>query len=59
MKVEELKEKVKSDFGDIDLLINNAGLIPYKTLFEQSYESIEKLNSVNINAVEFVSTQKC
>lgn len=52
----KLKGNLTSEFGEVDILVNNAGLISYQTLFEQSYKQIEKLSSVNVNGVIFVST---
>ncbi|KAG5684727.1 hypothetical protein PVAND_013941 [Polypedilum vanderplanki] len=56
-EVIEFKKKLDEEFGDIDILVNNAGIVSYKSIAEQSFEEIEKLTSVNINSVMFMT--KC
>jgi all-trans-retinol dehydrogenase (NAD+) len=56
-EITELKKQVNEEFGDVFILVNNAGLIPYKTVSELTYEEIEKLTSVNVNSVMFMT--KC
>ncbi|KAG5676035.1 hypothetical protein PVAND_005890 [Polypedilum vanderplanki] len=56
-EVLKFKQKLSEEFGDIDILVNNAGIISYKSIIEQSFEEIEKLTGVNINAVMFMT--KC
>ena len=56
--IQKLRSDIESDFGcDVDILINNAGLIPYKSFLDQSYEEITKVTAVNVNAVYMMT--KC
>jgi NADP-dependent 3-hydroxy acid dehydrogenase YdfG len=50
----KLKQNIIDDLGEVDILINNAGLIPYKTIFNQSAEELERLTRVNFNSVMLV-----
>lgn len=54
-----LREILTTEFGLIDIIVNNAGLIPYKSIFEQTSDEIETLNKVNLNSVIFVSKYIC
>ena len=47
-------EKVKKEVGDIDILINNAGIVSGKKLFDCQDELIEKTMAVNCNALFYV-----
>ena len=51
----KMKQDLLEEFKFIDIVVNNAGLIPYKTIFEQSSAEIETLTKVNFNSVIFVS----
>ena len=46
----EVAHKVKTDVGDIDVLVNNAGIVTGKSLFESSDVSIERVMAVNTNS---------
>lgn len=54
-EITTMKSKIYEEFGKLDILINNAGLISYKTLQEQSSAEIERLFKVNVNSVTLVS----
>lgn len=53
-EISQLKIDVLTDMGEVDILINNAGIIPYKTIFQQSAEELERLTRVNLNSVMLV-----
>jgi all-trans-retinol dehydrogenase (NAD+) len=46
-KVYEVAERVKSDLGPVDILINNAGIVSGKSLLETPDERIVKLFEIN------------
>ena len=48
-------EKVKSEVGNVDILINNAGIVTGKKLFDCPDELMERTMAVNCNALLFVS----
>ena len=45
------KEEVLSRYGSIDILINNAGVVAWKPLREQSFEEIEDQVRVNLEGL--------
>lgn len=50
VEVEKLKEDIESSLGTVDILINNAGLMPLVSLCEGSSEDVQKLIDVNLTA---------
>lgn len=46
-EIESFKNQVYEDFGKVDILINNAGIISYSTIFKESINFIDKLIKVN------------
>ncbi|MDR3554786.1 MAG: SDR family oxidoreductase [Syntrophobacteraceae bacterium] len=46
-EIATVAEKVKADFGKVDILINNAGIVSGKTFLETTDEQIEKGMAVN------------
>jgi NAD(P)-dependent dehydrogenase (short-subunit alcohol dehydrogenase family) len=50
-----LKKEILEDIGEVDFLVNNAGIIDCRTLLEQPPEDIERIIKVNINGVILVS----
>lgn len=55
VEIEKLKLDISSDLGEVDILINNAGVIPYKSILDQTEEELERLTKVNFNSVLLVS----
>ena len=53
-EIESLRDQIASDFGNVDILINNAGLIPFASLIDQKASEIEKLFKVNVNSTVLV-----
>ena len=56
-EIYDTAKKVKSEVGDIDILINNAGIVTGKKLFYCPDELMELTMAVNCNALLFVSKQ--
>lgn len=50
-----LKEKIKADLGDVDILINNAGLLARVSLLQGNPEDILRIMKVNLIAHFWVS----
>lgn len=53
-----LTEKIESEFGRLDILVNNAAIIIRERLSEQSYEQWQKAFNVNVAGV-FLATKYC
>lgn len=51
--VQVLAETAKSKFGRCDILINNAGIYPFQSFSEMSFEDWHKVFSVNLDALFF------
>lgn len=51
-----LKEKIKADLGEVDILINNAGLLPRVSLLEGNPEDILRIVKVNLIGYFWVSS---
>lgn len=49
-----LKKKILRDLGEVDILINNAGSISYKTIFAQTAEELERQTKINFSSVVLV-----
>lgn len=50
-QTEELSKKTEKKFGRIDILINNAGIFPFKKLLEMKEEDWDKVLNVNLKGV--------
>jgi NAD(P)-dependent dehydrogenase (short-subunit alcohol dehydrogenase family) len=50
-QVDQMVARCRSEFGRIDVLVNNAGLAPLSAVAEMSDELFQQVNAVNINAV--------
>lgn len=55
-QVAEAFEKVKEEFGSLDILANNAGISASQSLYDYAPEDFAKIMDLNINAV-FVCSQ--
>ena len=49
--IQALAEAVKSQFGRCDILINNAGIYPFQSFAEMSFEDWRKILSVDLDAL--------
>lgn len=49
--IKDAVDKVAARFGEISVLINNAGVVVWKHLFEQSFENIEQQVRINIEGL--------
>lgn len=50
-ELEEAAQAVKQNFGNIDILFNNAGIVTGKPFLKQSTEEIHKTLAINVEAV--------
>lgn len=48
--IASLKDRIINDFGTLDILLNNAGIISYSTMFHESEELIKNMSLVNLVA---------
>lgn len=53
--VEQLRIKIENDLGAVDILINNAALMPLMSLREGSHQEVRRIVDVNITANYIVS----
>jgi len=53
--VENMVSKVKADLGSIDILINNAGIVPRYKLMETDEDTWNKAMDINVNGTFFCS----
>lgn len=51
-----LKEKIQADLGEVDILINNAALLPKISLLQGNPEDILRIFKVNLVAYFYVSS---
>jgi len=56
-EIESVAKRVLKDFGRVDILINNAGIVMGKTLVDTPAKAIEKVMSINADAV--MTTTRC
>lgn len=49
-QVAELYRQVKRDLGTVDVLINNAGLVPLMSFQERKPEDVQRIMDVNVMA---------
>ena len=56
LQIQETAKKVKYEHGNIDILINNAGIVVGKYFHEHTAEEIEKTMMINANAPMHVTT---
>lgn len=47
-QVEELYQSVKRDLGTVDVLVNNAGIVPLMSFQERSPEDVQRIMDVNV-----------
>lgn len=49
-EIEPFYVQINEELGPVDILINNAGLIPFKSLQDDTIDNLERLIRVNINS---------
>lgn len=55
-EVQLVRERIENEIGEVDVLINNAGLLPEISLLEGTAGDIEKIISVNLVSSFWVSS---
>lgn len=55
-EVEDALDKVKSTFGSLDIMVNNAGISSRETLYEYKPEEIAQIMNLNVTSV-FICSQ--
>lgn len=53
--VQTLRKQIELDLGTVDILINNAGLIPFLSLREGTEREIQRIVEVNLTSNFYVS----
>lgn len=53
--VESLHEKIRTDIGIVDILVNNVGICPSVSLREEHWTDVDRILRVNINSHVWVS----
>lgn len=53
--MERLKERVHSEMGKVDVLVNNAGIVLGGTFWELTYDQIKKIIDVDLYGVVFMT----
>jgi all-trans-retinol dehydrogenase (NAD+) len=48
--VKILKEQVENEMGHVDILINNAGILPLLSLREGTEEQVQRIVDVNLTS---------
>ena len=56
VQIQETAKKIKDEHGNIDILINNAGIVVGKYFHEHTAEEIEKTMMINANAPMHITT---
>lgn len=54
-----LAEKVSVQVGDVNILINNAGIMPCKPVLRHSEKEIKTMMDINVNGILWVSGILC
>jgi len=57
--IEKLVDDVLRQYGRIDVLVNNAGMMPLKNIEETTYEEIDEVLNINLKAVFYLSKLVC
>lgn len=50
VEIEALKEKIKTDLGDVDILVNNGALLPKVSLLQGEPSDLQRIINVNLTA---------
>ncbi len=51
VKVEEMLQKIESEFGQLDVLVNNAGICKDRTLIKMTQEEWQQVININLTGV--------
>lgn len=56
-EIQNVKDLISKEFGEVDILINNAGIMSHSSILDEHESLIEKMFKVNLTGVSFMT--KC
>tara|TARA_Y100000782_G_C10189462_1_gene269712 strand:- start:27435 stop:28241 length:807 start_codon:yes stop_codon:yes gene_type:complete len=56
-EIEQVAQRVKNEVGNVDILINNAGIVVGKYFHEHCAEDIQRTMDINSNALMYIAQQ--
>lgn len=58
-QINQLQKEIENDLGFVDILVNNAAILPVLSIREGSEEEIERIVKVNITSHYYVRINNC
>lgn len=52
--IEKLHSEIENDFGPVEILVNNAAILPSGLFINETFDQMKRMIDVNINAVILV-----
>lgn len=57
--IEKLHSEIENDFGPVEILVNNAAILPSGLFINETFDQMKRMIDVNINAVILVIKLMC
>lgn len=57
--IEKLRLQIENDLGPVDILVNNAAILPLLSFQKGSHEEVQRIVDVNITANYIVRAPPC